>query len=408
MAVGHGSSGAEGHNGPVALDYLTDLARVGQYLRHPVRAALWWQLIREDASVLDQLRRALLPLPFDGEPVVPDDLFPPPQDLAPVWQGRKVAVVATGGSGALASTVGVVRALGEAGVTPSGYGLCSGSTMFGIPLAAGMSTDEVARALITLRASDYLDPEWLRLATAPLRLGRGWAGLMRGEAVEEAFRRLLGDITLGDLHVPVWFPAWSIEENRLRYISSVDDPNLSAARAVRMAVALPLAFEPVEYQGQSYLDGGIVEILPSRPFVEPGACEVAVVVNGFYRPGFHADEDYRWRESPFSLIRVSGQTRLMGHVDTARRSLADLTATAEVHMLDPVPYGKVHGAGLYTEFVDRREWPAYIRSGYDAARALLKRLPADDAGPVEAPLGRRRGSSGVSAGSRSLARSPRS
>ncbi len=282
-----------------------------------------------------------------------------------------MGVVATGGSGALASVVGVVRALEESGVTPSAYGLCSGSTMFGMPLAAGMSTDEVARVMLRLRPSDYLDPDWLRLAVSPLRLGRGWSGLMRGEAIERFFRDLLGDLTLGQLVTPVWFPVWSVERNRLRYISSIDDPDLSAARAVRMSVALPLAFEPIRYQAESYLDGGIVEILPARPFSHGDLGDVAVVVNGFYRPGFAADEDPRWRDEPFSLFRLSGQTRLMGHVDAARRSLADLQDATEVHMLDPVPYGTVQSAGLYTEFVDRRRWADYMRSGYDHAVAML-------------------------------------
>jgi predicted acylesterase/phospholipase RssA len=167
-----------------------------------------------------------------------------------------------------------------------------------------------------------------------------------------------------------------------------------------MAIALPLAFEPVAYQGRSYLDGGIVEILPSRPFVQADRCDVAVVVNGFYRPGFHADEDYRWRDEPLSLLRVSGQTRLMGHVDAARRSLDDLQAVSEVHVLDPVPYGRVQGAGLYTEFVDRRSWREYMQAGHESAWAMLDR--------VEQPAPRRRrrepGRPSPSVASRSLAR----
>lgn len=357
----------------MALNYLTDLARVGQYLRIPVYAEMAWRTLREDALIVDQLRRGLLPLPTDGAPQNPADVFPPLRRAASrLWPGDRVAVVATGGSGALASIVGVVRALGEAGVSPSGYGLCSGSTLFGMPMAAGLSSDQVCEAMLGLRPAEYLDPDWQRLARAPLTLGRGWAGLLRGEAVEEFVLGLLGDVTLGELATPVWFPVWSIERNRLRYISSADDPDLSAARAVRMAVALPLAFEPVEYQGESYLDGGIVEILPSRPFSHADLCDRAVVVNGFYRPGFTADEDRRWRDAPFSLIRVSGQTRLMGHIDTARRSLADLERASEVHMLDPVPYGTVHGAGLYTQFVDRRGWARYMRNGYDETWAMLE------------------------------------
>ncbi len=360
------------HNAGMALNYVSDLARVGQYLRVPVHAGRVWRVLREDASILEQLRRGLLPLPTDQPAGAPDEVFPPARHgEAPVWEGRRVGVVATGGSGALASVVGVARALEEAGVTPSAYGLCSGSAMFGIPLAAGMSTDEVARAMLAMRPADYLDPDWRHLAAAPLRLGQGWAGLLRGEAIEGFFRDLLGDRTLGDLSTPVWFPVWSVERNRLRYVSSIDDPELSAARAVRMAVALPLAFEPVAYQGESYLDGGIVEILPARPFSRGDICDVAVVINGFYRPGFVADEDPRWRDEPFSLIRISAQTRLMGHIDTARRSLADLDAAADVHVLHPVPYGTVQSAGLYTEFVDRRAWSDYMRSGYEHTVAML-------------------------------------
>jgi NTE family protein len=251
--------------------------------------------------------------------------------------------------------------------------------MFGIPLAAGMTTDEAASSLLAMQPSDYLDPDWVRLLVSPLRLGQGWAGLMYGEAVEDYFHDLLGDLALGDLEVPVWFPVWNVERNRLRYISTYDDPQLSAARAVRMAIALPLAFEPVEYEGDSYLDGGIVEILPAQPFTTEDRCDVAVVVNGFYRPGFEADEDPRWRDEPFSLIRLTGQTRLMGHVDTARRSLADLMRAARVYELTPVPYGTVQSAGLYTEFVDRRGWVEYMRYGYEHAEQLLAQAAGDDA-----------------------------
>jgi NTE family protein len=383
----------------MALNYLTDLARVGQYLRHPVRASLVLQAVREDVTVVEQLRRGLLPLPFDRTPTPPVQPFAGLADApASPWRGRRVAVVATGGSGALASVVGVVHALNQAGVRPDAYGLCSGSAMFGIPLAAGMQPDEVARRLLSLPASEYLDPAWRRLAAAPLRLGRGWAGLMDGEAVERAFTDLLGDVTLGELATPVWFPAWCVEENRLRYISSRDDPQLSAARAVRIAIALPLAFEPVPYDGRNYLDGGIVEILPSRPFVHADLADVAVVVNGFYRPGFHADEDHAWRDKPFSLLRVSAQTRLMGHVDTARRSLADLQAVADVHMLEPVPYGRVQGAGLYTEFVGQRNWLEYMRAGHDAACSMLAEVE-----PVPRRRRREPGRESPSAASRALA-----
>jgi hypothetical protein len=58
-----------------------------------------------------------------------------------------------------------------------------------------------------------------------------------------------------------------------------------------------------------------------------------------------------------------------------------------VHLLDPVPYGKVQGAGLYTQFVDRREWATFMRNGYDHAWAMLDRLPARAEGSASPDLG---------------------
>ena len=249
------------------LSYLIDIGRVRQYLLHAVRAEMVLQSTRADVAYLDRMRRGLLPLPLDRATPVEDPFPPFRAQSRPELAGRRVAVIATGGSGVLASVVGVARALEEAGVEPVAYGVCSGSALFGVPLAAGMSTAEVAAATQALMARDYIDPDWRGLAAAPLRLGRGWSGLIRGEALEQAYRRMLGDITLGQLPTPVWLPVFNIEDNRVQYLGPDSHPDLPAARAVRMAVGLPLAIQPAELDSGWWLDGGIVDILPSEPFV---------------------------------------------------------------------------------------------------------------------------------------------
>jgi NTE family protein len=358
--------------GEDVLSYLLDIQRIRQYLNHVVRAEMVWEATRADVHFLGRARRGLLPLPLD-RPHRPADPFPEfrAREL-PGLADRQVAVIASGGSGALASMVGVVRVLEEAGVRPAGYGVCSGSALFGVPLAAGMSPAEVAAETLALRPQDYLDPDWLGLARAPATLGRGWSGLLRGAALEETFRRMLGDVTLGELPTPVWMPVFNIEQNRLAYLGPDTHPDLSAARAVRMAVGLPLAIQPAELAGGWWLDGGIVEILPSAPFLAGDRCDAAIVVNGFYAPGFTPDEEPRWRESLFSVLHVANQSRVMQHVHIARRSIADLhgavPATVE---LTPVDYSLVHGAGLYAEFLDNRRWAAHMAAGYSSADRVL-------------------------------------
>jgi NTE family protein len=363
------------------LSYLVDLGRVAQYLRNGERVRATLTSPAGDLRFLGQVRRGLLPLPTDR---YPDAVHPFPEATERVVDslaGRRVAVVATGGSGALASVVGVARFLEEAGITPVGYGVCSGSAFFSIPLAAGLPAQEVASITSALRPRDYLDPDWLALVTAPLTLARGWSGVIRGDALEASFRRVLGDLTLGELRTPVWFPLWNIEDNRLMYVGSDTHPDLPAARAVRMAVALPLAMEAVPFEDGWWLDGGIVDILPAQPFIDNDLCDVAIVVNGFYAEGFEPDREPSWRESPLSVLRVASQTRLMHHIQLTRRSIESLRAAVpDVVELTPVDYSRVHGAGLYGEFLDNRRWPAYMARGYRATVDALAPAPRADPG----------------------------
>ncbi len=360
------------------LSYTLDLQRVRQYLNHVLRARMISDALREDRIFLDQLRRGFLPLPID-HPVTPVDPFPdasehPLADLA----DRRVAVIATGGSGAQASVVGVAKALECAGVTPVAFGVCSGSALFGIPLAAGLTPDEVAAEVQQLTPHDYIDPDWLGLLTAPLRLGRGWLGLLSGDRLEAFYRRMLGDVTLGELPIPVYLPVWNIERNHLQYLGPQTHPDLPAARAVRMAVALPLAIKPNELDDGWWLDGGAVEILPAEPFVDTDMCDLALIVNGFYPAGFVGDVEPEWRESMLSVLHVANQTRTMQHLQLARRSLAELRRSIDdVIELNPVPYGKVQGAGLYGQFLDTRLWPRFMTAGYAETTAALRAFTSE-------------------------------
>jgi NTE family protein len=243
----------------------------------------------------------------------------------------------------------------------------------------------VAAATLALRPAQYIDFDFRGLAALPVRLGRGWMGLMRGDKIEQVYRQLLGDITLGELPTPVWFPLWNIEENRVAYVGSATHPDITAAHAVRMAIALPTAIQPTELDGGWWLDGGIVDILPSQPFLSGDVCDLAIVINGFYAEGFEPDHEPHWRESVLSVLRVASQTRLMQHVELARRSIADLRgAVPDVIELTPVAYGRVRGAGLYGEFLDNRAWAGYMADGYRAAGESLAAWQPGADRPAEA------------------------
>ena len=149
-------------------------------------------------GLLGDARRATFTLP--GERPRPVELrpFPAPQPFRADWlDGKRLALMATGGSGALASVVGAARALEEAGVRPAVISLCSGSALFGFPVAAGVPAAEVAEFLLAFGPEDYVDIDWRKLGSLVPTAGRGFAGVIRGERIESTYRRLLGNMTLG-------------------------------------------------------------------------------------------------------------------------------------------------------------------------------------------------------------------
>ncbi len=368
-----------GQPGRSALDAALDVFRMRQYFDVIVRARDVAAAIRKDATFLDTVRRGFLPLPFDRRPA-PGPVFGPMRGATPPPLAGRVGVVATGGSGALASLVGVAKALEDSGTEVSVYSVCSGSALFGFPLGAGMSPEEVAELTASMRPGDYIDVGWREIAALIPTLARGWCGILRGDKLEAFYRRHLGDLTLAQLRTPTYAPIWNVEHNRLDYVGPRTHPDLPVARAIRMAVSLPLFVQPVVLDGLSWCDGGIVEIFPVAPVldIEP-AVETAIAVNGFYPHEFGGEDVTGWDDRPLSIVSAASQVRTCQQTELAREHLARLRRPARTLLVEPVPYGKVAGTGFYEQFLDTREWPEFMRAGREAMLTSLRQHAARSA-----------------------------
>jgi NTE family protein len=287
---------------------------------------------------------------------------------------NRLSVVATGGSGAMAALVGVLRACEEVEVRPASISLASGAALFGFPIAAGHSAAEVAEFALSLEPRDYVDVDWAGLVTLAPRRGRGFAGIVKGDRLQAKYRELLGDMRLGDLDVPTYAPLWNIDDNRVDYIGPRTHPELPVATAVRLAVSLPLFLDPQPLHGAYWGDGGVVDILPVHPVLdieEPP--QAALVLNCFYPPGFEGELIPGWREQTFSIFRAASQVRTAQQAQLARENLARLRREVpDVMLLEPVPYAAVRGGRFYLQFLDSSMWPDFMRAGRRAALRALK------------------------------------
>lgn len=356
------------------LSAALDVFRVKQYFDAVTALRNVAAGVVEDAGFVADVRRALLPLPWEdrGPREGAPSPFPPrPVDPLERLRGVRVAIAATGGSGALASVVGVARAFEERGVPPSAISACSGSGFFAFPLGTGMPAGEVASFLLGLRPRDYLDLDVPGLLALGPRAARGFSGLLRGDAVEATFRDLLGDVTLAELPIPVYAPIWEVDHNRVAYLGPDTHPDLPVARAVRMSVALAPFYRAVELDGAWWCDGGIVDIFPVHPLLDRAPPDAVVAVNGFFPPEFDGEDMSGWQDRSLSILYAAAQVRTAQMAALAKENLARLRHHCEVVLVDPVPYETVRGVGFYRQFVDTGAWATFMRAGRrDGLRAL--------------------------------------
>ncbi len=365
------SMAKDGYSG---LGGLIDIFRVREYFDGLTEVRDVARKIHDDASFLRALRRSLVKLPTDSPTTPPSEPLWPRPARKEHHARESLGIVASGGSGALASLVGVLKACEELGVRPTAMSFASGAALFGYPVAAGKSADEVARFVLALDPTAWIDPNWRGLAGFLPSQGRGFSGVIKGTKIEATYTDFLGDVTLGDLEIPAYVPVWNIEHNHLEYIGPSTHPDIKVARAIRMAVSLPLFVDPVRWRGGSWCDGGIVDIFPVHPLLDlEKPCDAVVAVNCFYPPEFAGEDAAGWQSRRWSVLDIADQVVTAQHVQLARENLRRLRAEVRtVMMINPVPYELVRRAGFYQQFLDRSGWPEFMRAGRRATLTALR------------------------------------
>ena len=337
---------------------------------------------REDRDFFRAAFRAFVP-PFrnrsGADPKAAAGLFalgpeaPPPASL----KGLRIGLAASGGSGALASVVGVAAALEEAGARPAAYAACSGSALFAAPLAAGLSARETAEWCLGWRPCDLVDPDYLGLARALLTRGIGFSGLLKGDALEALFRARFGKLKLGDLPFPYTTVAWEVDRNMVRVLGTRETPHMELAAAVRTAIAIPLFIRTTPFEGHQLADGGIVNIFPVSSLRAYGPFDRIVGVNCFYPRAFEGEDVTGWLERPHPILWASAQLRSCQHIELARREVAE--AGPALWLIHPLSHTEIRGMRFYEHFLSNASWPRFIREGFLAARAFLARATASKA-----------------------------
>jgi NTE family protein len=318
--------------------------------------------VRRHVERLDFLRtarRQLLPLPLVDRPRRVDTsvfgAFEP--RTVPGLRGKRIGLVASGGSGSAVALVGVKRAFEEAGIEPEAISACSGSAIWGSMWAGGLTAQEMVAFSLSWQPEDHLGIQWTRLPRFALSAVRGFTGLEKGEALEQLFDRRLWRMSAGETDIPLHTAVYNMDRGRVRYLGSDETPELTLGELVRISVAQPLFAEAVRVEGDLYVDGGVVDAFPAEPMIADGGFDRVFGLNLVLPPGLEGD------------LAESRRISTVRHVELARRSQRRLGES--LTLIEPIPDGDVRGFTFSDLFFDRRGWPDLMRRGYSAAAQAL-------------------------------------
>lgn len=197
-------------------------------------------------------------------------------------QGPAVTLVIGSGSVKCAASIGVVKALTEAGIGIDRVVGCSGGALFAAGVALGFDaprmTDITLRTWTRKMTSKRNNLGFLRLL-APRLFGfrADNFGLRDDAPMVAAFRDVFGDRRIEDTPIPLHITATDFMNGEL-----VDITRGDLVEAIRASVSLPLAFAPVKLGGRLLVDGYMADPLPVSVAMKNGSRVIVAV--GFDSP----------------------------------------------------------------------------------------------------------------------------
>ena len=180
---------------------------------------------------------------------------------APKAQVRPRAILVLGGGGMKGfAHVGVIRAIERLGITiDEVYGTSMGAVIGGL-YAAGLDSYAIEESLADLNLKSIFKLNLLKF----LVKGYRHASVYKGRAFHDLLRGKIKAQHFSELKLPFVCPALSITTGALRYFGLPGTPQVPVADAIYASSCLPGVFEPIEIQGDHYIDGGMAETLPLK------------------------------------------------------------------------------------------------------------------------------------------------
>lgn len=210
----------------------------------------------------------------------------------------KIGLALSGGGARGIAHIGVIKAMEELGVKPDVISGTSAGSIVAVLYANGMKPDDIFDVVSHLSIFRSVKMAW------------AWSGLLKMEGLQALLTKYIPENTFESLKIPLTVAATEIRLGEIRYFSSGE-----LAPAVISSCSIPGIFDPVHFNGHLYVDGGLLDNLPTRPLRDK--CDFLIGSHCNHLTPDYDEHSLRAVIERSMLITVSANT-------TASRMLCDL------------------------------------------------------------------------------------
>ena len=184
---------------------------------------------------------------------------------------KKVGMALSGGGSRGIVHLGILKAIDEAGIGIDMLTGTSAGAIVGVFYCSGYTPDEIMNIIRETKLIKYVRPAVSR------------SGLLKLDTIISVFRKYIKIDSFEALKIPLIVAATNVRKGINAFLH--DGP---LVQSVLASCAVPVIFKPIELNGESYIDGGILNNLPVEPLI--GHCDIILgsncnPVSSDYEPG---------------------------------------------------------------------------------------------------------------------------
>lgn len=203
----------------------------------------------------------------------------------------KVGLVLSGGGARGISHIGVIKALQELGVGISCLAGTSAGSIVGSLYAYGYAPDQILEIVLTTSLFKSMRPAWT------------WTGLLSLDGLRDALIKHIPENDFAALKLPMTIAATEIRKGSAVYFTTGE-----LAPAVMSSCCVPAVFNPIQFNGGTYVDGGLVDNLPAASI--RSQCDLLIGSHCNYINGDFDVRNFRSVIERSLLIAINGNTTI--------------------------------------------------------------------------------------------------